>query len=144
MAPKATASVRAIDPAVDEARTPAAPSPIVPPASETAAPTTGAVSTASAPDVTVTFVRFDCDAYEFQVLSTREALYKVHWTSRSPVDPDPVDARVVSDAEVSQSPGEHTFQHSEQDWSERGSNELRVTAWDVAGASVDEARVIDC
>jgi hypothetical protein len=100
--------------------------------------------TASAGAATITLTRFDCEAYAFTVESQPAALYKVHWTSMSPVNPDPVDSRVVSDAEVSQSPGEHVFEHAEDDWAEPGSNQLHIRAEDVDGATFEETRTITC
>jgi hypothetical protein len=101
-----------------------------------------AASTVPLSTITITFGRFECDGYQFQVRSDPAALYKVHWSATAPADPET--ATSVSDAEVSQSRGEHRFEHQEPDWAHRGSNRLSITAWDVDGASFTEMREIDC
>jgi hypothetical protein len=97
---------------------------------------------AAASRITITFARLDCEAYDVLVRSAPNALYKVHWTTTSPADP--ATANSVSDHEVSQSPGEHTFNHQAQNWAHEGSNRLSVTAWDIDGVSFNETREIDC
>jgi hypothetical protein len=105
----------------------------------TAAPST---PPAAESRITIELTRFDCSAYRFEVRSEPEALYKVHWTATSPAEPET--ATSVSDAEVSQSPGEHTFSHEESDWAQPGSNRLKITGWDTDGSSFEEARDIEC
>jgi hypothetical protein len=99
----------------------------------------------SAPSsITITFVEFDCDGYRFAVESQPEALLRVHWTAIAPDDPAPGSSRSVSDNEVSQSPGEHTFEESKQDWAKPGSNRLTIRGENVAGGTHEESRAIDC
>jgi hypothetical protein len=94
--------------------------------------------------ITITFVEFDCDGYRFRVESQPEALLRVHWTAVAPDDPDLVSGRSVSDNETSQSPGEHTFEQSKQDWAKPGSNRLTIRGENVAGGTQEESRAIDC
>jgi hypothetical protein len=111
-----------------------------------AAPAASATSApAGAPSsITITFVEFDCDGYRFRVESQPEALLRVHWTAVAPDDPDPSASRSVSDNETSQSPGEHTFEESKQDWAKPGSNRLTIRGENVAGGTHEESRTIDC
>jgi hypothetical protein len=100
---------------------------------------------ATAPSsITITFVEFDCDGYRFEVESQPEALLRVHWTAVAPDDPDPSASRSVSDNETSQSPGDHTFEESKQDWAKPGSNRLTIRGENVAGGTHEESRAIDC
>lgn len=135
-APSVTPIASAPNPAASA--TAAAPDEVVPLASATESP----APTTEPSRITITLGRFDCSAYQFEVRSQPEALYKVHWTATSPADPEL--ANSVTDSEVSQSPGEHTFDHGADDWAQPGSNRLRITAWDTTGASFEETRDIDC
>jgi hypothetical protein len=94
--------------------------------------------------ITITFVEFDCDGYRFAVKSQPEALLRVHWTAVAPDEPDPVSSRSVSDNEVSQSPGEHTFEQSKDGWAKPGSNRLTIRGENVSGGTHEESRAISC
>jgi hypothetical protein len=121
----------------------AARTPLVPPTVVARAIPTSPPLPAS-PAMTITLERFDCDGYRFAVASQPAALEKVHWTATSPADPGPSSSRSVADAEVSQSPGTHAFTHEQPDWTQPGSNRLRITAWDVDGSERELTRDIDC
>jgi hypothetical protein len=105
---------------------------------------TQAPANAAADGITIELTEFSCDRYEFEVTSQPAALSKVHWTSMSPAAAGPSDSRSVSDAEVSQSPGEHTFRHAQDGWTETGTNELRIAAEDINGLTSEDARTITC
>jgi hypothetical protein len=94
--------------------------------------------------ITITFVEFDCDGYRFTVESQPEALLRVHWTAVAPDDPGPSSSRSVSDNEVSQSPGEHTFEQTKDGWAKPGSNRLTIRGENVAGRTHEESRALDC
>jgi hypothetical protein len=89
-------------------------------------------------------VEFDCEGYRFEVESQPEALLRVHWTAVAPDGPDPSSSRSVSDNETSQSPGEHTFEHSKDGWTKPGSNRLTIRGENVAGGTHEESRAISC
>jgi hypothetical protein len=114
-------------------------------ASAASAAGTATPTTETAPgSITITFVEFDCNGYRFTVESQPEALLRVHWTAVAPDDPDPSASRSVSDNETSQSPGEHTFEETKDDWAKPGSNRLTVRGENVAGSTHEESRAIHC
>ncbi len=107
----------------------------------TPAPTPEPDPTPGATGIDITFTRLDCEGYRFEVASRPAALYRVHWTATWPGDGSP---QSVSDAEVSQSPGQHAFSHEEDDWTEPGSNRLLIRAEDRDGVTAEVVELVDC
>jgi hypothetical protein len=94
--------------------------------------------------ITISWTTFTCDAYAFEVESRPGALERVHWTSRAPAEPDNSGSVAVSDAEVSQSPGVHSFTYDEQEWTQPGSNRLEIRGESADGVVASESRDIQC